>query len=117
MYAWKSKRVGHGALFCLQIIEIRQSLEKSAQMVAVEPPFKALPTKTLRIIFASQLLHHIEAHLFPFKRNPTGLAFVCGVDRCPGLLQTARIEKSTGDFRRNACTVLDFSLCCAMKAY
>src|SRR5690242_853636 len=99
MHFWKFERVGHGALLCLKIIEIRHSLKTCTQMVAVEPPFKALPTETLRFLVAPERLHHREAHLFPFEGNPTASVFVDSVDRGPGLLQTARIEKPAGDFR------------------
>jgi hypothetical protein len=70
--------VGHGALFCLKVLEIRQSLEIGAQMGAVERPLKALPTETLCLVFASQRLHHIEVHLLPFERDPTGPVFIDG---------------------------------------
>jgi hypothetical protein len=53
MYVRKPKSVGHGALFCLKVIEIRQSLEIGAQMGAVERPFKALPTENLCLVFVS----------------------------------------------------------------
>src|SRR5262245_58547487 len=102
MHFWKFERVGHGALFCLKIIEIRQSLKKCAQMVAVEPPFKAFPAETLRFLVAPEPFHHREAHLFPFEGNPTASAFVDSVDRATGLLQSARTEKPAGDFGRDA---------------
>jgi hypothetical protein len=41
-----------GALFCLKVIEIRQSLEIGAQMGAVERPFKALPTENMSLCCA-----------------------------------------------------------------
>jgi hypothetical protein len=68
-------------------------------MVAVEPPFKALPTETLRVLSATERFHYLEAHLFPFEGNPAAFAFVDSVDRGPGPLQTARMEKPAGDFR------------------
>src|SRR5262245_15418581 len=68
-------------------------------MVAVEPPFKALPTETLCVVIAPERFHYREAHLLPFEGNPAASAFVYRVDRGPGLLQTARVEKPTSDFR------------------
>ncbi len=62
MYARASESVGHGALFCLNVIEIRQSLEIGAQMGAVERPLKALPAERLCPVFASQRLHHTSRH-------------------------------------------------------
>jgi hypothetical protein len=102
MYHWKSKGVGHGALFCLNVIEIRQSLEIGAQMGAVERPLKALPTERLCLVFASQRFHHIEAYLLPFERDPTAAIFIDGIDSAPGLLSAARPQKSPSDFSRNS---------------
>src|SRR5436309_15996158 len=98
MYARKCKSVGHGALFSLKVLEIRQSLKIVAQMGAIKRPLIALPSERLCLVLASQRLHHIQAYLLPFERDPTGPAFIDGIDRAPGLLGTARVEKAPSDF-------------------
>src|SRR6516165_10415253 len=102
MHARKTRSVGHGALFSLEVLEIRQSLKIGTQMGAVERPLKALPTERLCFVFASEGLHYIEACLLPFERNPAGPFFIDGIDSAPGLLGTARLQKSPGNFGGNS---------------
>src|ERR1700730_11922540 len=94
--------VGNRTLFCLKVIEIRQSLEISAKMSTIERPLKALPAECLCLIFASKRLHHIEAYLFPVERNPTRSVFIDSINSAPRLLGTPCLQEAPGDFGRNS---------------
>src|SRR5580704_7259518 len=70
-------------------------------MGAVERSLETPPTERLCLILAAQGLHHIEADLLPFERDPAGSIFIDSVDSVPGLLGTARVQKSPRDFGRH----------------
>src|SRR2546423_5986261 len=101
MYVCKAKSVRHGALFRLNLLEIRQSLEKGSQMIGVERSLKALPSERLCVDFASQGLHHLKAHLLPFERDPAWPIFIDGVDSTPCLFGPTRLQKTTRNFGRH----------------
>src|SRR6476661_2063683 len=85
-------------------------------MGAVERSLETLPTERLCLILAAQGLHHIEAYLLPFEREPAGSVFIDRVDSVPGLLGTARVQKSPRDFGRHLWHSLGALICCAMNA-
>ena len=51
-------------------------------MSNAERSLKTLPTERLCLNIASQGLHHVDAYLLPFERNPAGSFFIDPIDRC-----------------------------------
>ncbi len=98
MYLRKFESVRHSALFNLHILEIREPFEVGPQMRDAERSLETLPAERLCLIIASQGLHHVEAYLLPFERNPAGPLFIDSIDSGPCLLDTARLQQSLGNF-------------------
>src|SRR5947209_16753637 len=102
MDARRFESEGHRALFGLLIFEVRKPFEVGAQMGNAKRSLKTLPTERLCLNIASQGLHHFEAYLLPFERNPTGSFFIDGIDSAPCLISTARLQQSPGNFGRHS---------------
>lgn len=92
MDARRFESVGHRALFGLQVFELRKPFEVIAQMCNAERSLKTSPTERLCLNIASQGLHHVEAYLLPFERNPAGSFFIDGIDSAPCLISPARLQ-------------------------
>ena len=67
-----------------------------------ERSLETLPTERLCLIITSQGLHHVEAYLLPFERNPAGSFFIDGIDSAPCLIGTARLQQPLGNFGRHS---------------
>src|SRR3981081_3683393 len=97
MDARRFESVGNRALFGLQIFEIRKPFEVGAQMGNAERSLKTLPTERLCLNIASQGLHHFQAYLLPFERNPTRSFFIDGIHSAPCLISTTRFHQALGN--------------------
>ena len=91
MDARRFQSIGLCALFGFQVLEIREPFEVGAQMGDAERSLETLPAEHLCLILASQGLHHVEAYLLPFERDPAGPLFIESIDSGPCLIGTTRL--------------------------